>query len=100
MRPTASPRTRRATSGSRSPAGPQVGASGTGFGTGNGQFDLPAYDALDSGGNLFVTDENNHRVQEFTQPGPFLNAWGTGTEFTSALGISVDVAGNVYVADE
>ncbi|MHB8642230.1 MAG: Ig-like domain-containing protein [Gaiellaceae bacterium] len=91
------------TSGNRivkfSPTGSQLGVYGTGFGTGNGQFDIAAYDAVDSGGNLFVSDQNNHRVQEFTPAGPFLNAWGTGTEFTSALGISVDVAGNVYVAD-
>jgi streptogramin lyase len=82
-----------------SSSGSQLGIYGTGFGTGNGQFDIAAYDAVDSGGNLFVSDENNHRIQEFTQPGTFLNAWGSGTDFTNALGISVDVAGNVYVAD-
>src|SRR5258708_1906306 len=79
-----------------SSSGSQVGTYGTGYGMGNGQFDIAAYDAVDSGGNLFVSDENNHRIQEFTQAGPFLNAWGT---FTSPLGVSVDVAGNVYVAD-
>jgi streptogramin lyase len=87
-----------------SPTGASLGTFGAGFGSGQGQFDLPAYDAIDSGGNIFVTDENNNRIQELTPAGTYLNAWGSGGagdgEFTNPLGIAVDVAGNVYVADE
>ncbi len=87
-----------------SPSGGTIGTFGTGFGSGDGQFDIAAYDAVGPGGNVFATDENNHRIQEFGPTGTFLNAWGTGGggdgQFTNPLGIAVDVAGNVYVADE
>lgn len=86
------------------PAGSQTAVFGSGFGSNAGQFDLPAYDAVDSGGNVIASDENNNRIQEFTSSGQLLNAWGSGGngngEFTNPLGVAVDVAGNVYVADE
>ena len=46
----------------------------------------------------------NSRIQEFTPSGTVLNTWGTGGaedgNFTNVVGIAVDVAGNVYAADE
>ena len=53
---------------------------------------------------VFVSDENNNRVQEFSSSGQFVNTWGSGGDtaglFTNPLGLDGDVAGNVYVADE
>jgi len=87
-----------------SPTGAPLATFGSGFGSGLGQFDIAAYDAVDGGGNLFASDENNARIQEFSPGGQVLKAWGSGGggngEFTNPLGVAVDVAGNVYVADE
>jgi len=72
-------------------------------GTENGQFMVPHSMAFDSGGNIYVTDVNNHRIQKFTNDGEFITKWGTqgngDGEFSSPEGIDVDSHGNVYVAD-
>lgn len=36
-------------------------------GTGDGQFDGPVAIAADSGGNVYVSETNNHRIQKFKQ---------------------------------
>ena len=55
------------------------------------------------GGNVFVADENNNRVQKFTGDGVFLTKWGSvGTmdaEFIGPFGVAVGGSGNVFVAD-
>ena len=33
--------------------------------------------AIDSLGNLYVTDTNNHRIQKFDNNGQFIIEWGT-----------------------
>ena len=75
-----------------------------GPGTGPGQFDSVDDIAADSGGVLFLTDRNNHRVQRFGSDGTFLGQWGgfgTGDgEFNSPRGIAVGGNGLVYVADQ
>lgn len=59
--------------------------------------------AVDSSGNVFVSDAGNNRVQVFTKNGTFLWAWGSvGTgngQFNYPTGIAVDRSGNVYVSD-
>ncbi|WP_043997560.1 PEP-CTERM sorting domain-containing protein, partial [Microcystis aeruginosa] len=40
------------------------------FGTGNAEFNSPVGIAVDSGGNIYVTDANNNRVQVFSQNEP------------------------------
>jgi hypothetical protein len=46
-------------------------------GTGGGQFNEPASIAQNtSTGNLYIADRQNHRIQEFTENGAFLQAWG------------------------
>ena len=47
------------------------------FGTGDGQFKQPWGVAVDSAGNVYVTDYWNHRVQKFTSSGAFLTQWGS-----------------------
>ena len=40
------------------------------FGTGNGQFANPRGIAVDSGGNIYVADTGNNRIQVFSQSQP------------------------------
>ena len=66
-------------------------------------FDKPWGIAIDSANNVYVVDNNNHRIQKFTADGKFLSAWGTlGKEngsFSFPHGIAIDSANNVYVVD-
>ena len=72
-------------------------------GTGDGEFDSPTGIAVDSGGNIYVADTFNDRVQVFDPSGVFLSAFGSsGTgdgEFSLPQGIAVGGGGNIYVAD-
>src|SRR4051812_7711260 len=40
-------------------------------GSGNGQFNQPDYLTIDSGNNIWVVDQNNNRVEEFSSSGSF-----------------------------
>src|SRR6188472_2853030 len=66
-------------------------------GTGEGQFISLADVALDTSGNVFVTDTSNNRVQKFDSNGNFITKWGsTGTgngQFNGSEGIVVDPSG-------
>jgi DNA-binding beta-propeller fold protein YncE len=71
-------------------------------GTGDGEFTYPVGIALDSSGNLFVADTNNHRIQKLDSGGDFVTKWGSfglaEGEFRWPRGLAVDSANNVYVA--
>ncbi|MBU0569122.1 PEGA domain-containing protein, partial [bacterium] len=73
------------------------------YGTGDGQFRYPHGVAVDAGGNLYVADTNNHRIQKFDSSGTFITKWGSyGTgdgQFKYPYGVAVDSSGNLYVAD-
>jgi len=73
-------------------------------GSGNGQFLNGAGGvAVDSAGNVYVTDLGNHRVEKFTSAGSFISSWGSsGTgngQFSGPQGIAIDATDNVYIAD-
>jgi len=74
------------------------------FGTGDGQFNLPFGVAVDSSGNVYVVDRNNHRIQKFDSNGIFILKWGSfgsgDGQFNLPQGVTVDSSGNVYVADK
>jgi len=40
-------------------------------GSGNGQFNRPDYLTIDSGNSIWVVDQNNNRVEEFSSIGSF-----------------------------
>ncbi|MBI5684382.1 MAG: hypothetical protein HZC54_04820, partial [Verrucomicrobia bacterium] len=89
-------------------AGSFGGANGTG---GAARFNYPAGVSVDSAGNVFVGDSNNHTVRKVTAAGVVTtlagsagnagSADGTGSaaRFNVPAGVSVDSAGNVLVAD-
>lgn len=84
-------------------SGDLVGNIGGDKGEKPGQFLFPTYLALDSQGNLYVTDTLNSRVQVFDPDGNYVksigqrgNAWGM---FDKPKGVALDGFGNVYVAD-
>ena len=73
------------------------------FGHGPCQFWSTDGIAVDSTGNIYVSDAGNHQVSKFDSSGNCLLAWGSyGTgdgEFDNPAGIAVDGSGNVFVVD-
>lgn len=73
-------------------------------GDADGEFYQPMFVALDTAGNIYVSDTGNNRVQKFDANGKFLLKWGGALgigdgQFASPLGIVVDAQGFVYVCD-
>jgi Caspase domain/Pentapeptide repeats (8 copies)/NHL repeat len=73
------------------------------IGSGDGQFNMPAGVAVDSSGNVYVTDFGNDRIQKFNSNGAFITKWGSpgkaDGQFNCPVGVAVDSSGNVYMAD-
>ena len=69
----------------------------------DGQFGSPYKLPIDGGGNVYVADMTNDRIQVFDPQGRFLHKWGTlGTgdgRFNLPLGLAIADDGNIYVAD-
>jgi sugar lactone lactonase YvrE len=95
-----------------------VAGTGTeGFGGDNGpatdaKLSSPYGLALDSGGNLFVSDRENNRVRKITPDGIITTVAGTGVagfggdggpataaKLNSPVGLAIDQAGDLYIAD-
>ena len=68
-------------------------------GSGNGQFNGPWGIAVgQAAGDVYVTDQGNSRVEEFTTAGAFVRTFGVGHLDVTA-GVGVDPNGDVWVAD-
>ena len=89
-----------------------AGLSGSADGTGAAaRFAGPTGMAVDRSGNMFVADNLNHTIREITPAGVVTtfagkaglsgSADGTGAaaRFNGPIGVTVDQAGNVFVAD-
>jgi len=74
-----------------------------GTGSGRNGFDQPRGIAAGRQGNIYVTDQNNHRVVAFDRLGGYLFEWGSyGSSsgmFLFPAGIAVASDGSVLVAD-
>ncbi len=94
------------------PPGSAGGPSGSTDGTGAGaRFNYPIGIAVDSGGNVFVTDANNHTIRKLTSAGVVTtiagmagvrgSADGTGAAalFDTPGDVAIGVDGSLYVAD-
>lgn len=72
--------------------------------TAPGTFSLPTQVAVDSDGNVYVTDTLNDRVEIFDADGNFLSTFGQAGDspgyFTRPKGIAVDCDGHIWVTDE
>jgi uncharacterized delta-60 repeat protein len=87
-------------------------SAGTNDGTASAaKFYNPSGVAADVYGNVYVADKNNHTIRKITPAGVVITIAGKGgvsgsidgagidARFNLPIGIAVDVAGNIYVAD-
>ncbi len=77
-------------------------------GSGDGQFQRPGAIAVDTEGNIYISEWNNGRVQKFDSSGKFLAKWGAlgassregdGVFRGGARSVAIDEAENLYVLD-
>jgi len=67
-----------------------------------GQFYNPVGVAVDSSGNIYVTDKGNDRIQKFDSNGKYITQWSSyynNWKFNRPTGIAIDSEGNIYVAN-
>lgn len=71
-----------------------------------GQFEFPTAVHVSAGGEVFVADQGNDRVQVFDRRGAFLRCFGgriggmsLSTRFGRIFGVTSDAQGRIYVAD-
>ncbi|MFC3551680.1 NHL repeat-containing protein [Lysobacter cavernae] len=90
-----------------------LAGSAEGFVDGAGvaaRFDTPSGLALDRAGNLYVADTGNHAIRKVSPQGVVTTVAGTGVggfrdgpgaqaQFSGPIGVAVDTAGRIFVAD-
>jgi sugar lactone lactonase YvrE len=75
------------------------GTRGSADGNGvNAQFSSPTSLAVDSSGNVYVTDSGNNRIRKIT-PSGLVTTLAVSVGLNNSRGIAVDGNGNVYVTD-
>lgn len=89
----------------------------TGIGSGNSdgnattaRFNQPNGGVFDAAGNMYVSDVSNHRIRKITPAGDvttfagssagFVDATGIAARFFNPTDLTIDAAGNLYVADK
>ncbi len=81
----------------------RFGEFGEGKDAKGGQFSEPHGVAVGAGGEVYVCDRYNFRLQAMTSEGRFLNGWFTSGVFDDSkqfpLGVAVGADGSVYVTD-
>jgi sugar lactone lactonase YvrE len=87
------------------------GTAGFANGPGNAaRFNYPAGITIDGAGNLYVADSGNNRIRKIDSGGnvstiagdgiaAYLDGNGTAAKFDYPMGITIDAARNLYVAD-
>ena len=72
-------------------------------GAGNSQFNRSRDVAIAAGGDVYVADVFNNRIQRFDHNGGFLGAWGGlgagNGQFDTPTGVGIGPTGDVYVAE-
>jgi len=73
------------------------------MGSGNGQLSEPFDLAVDSKGNIWISNTGNNRIEEFNEKGEYvgqIGKEGTGNgEFKLPKGIAIDSEDNIWVVD-
>jgi tripartite motif-containing protein 71 len=73
-------------------------------GSGNGQFNFPFGVTVGRHGNVYVTDNSNERVEEFSPAGSFIRTWGSAGaaagQFNGPTGIAAVPGGHLLVVDK
>jgi len=90
-----------------------AGFSGDGGPATQAQLNYPTYTAVDAQGNLFIVDQNNHRIRRVSPGGVITTVAGTGTPGFSGDGgpatnamlhypatVVVDRDGSLFIVDE
>lgn len=96
------------------PSGVVTTFAGSTLGFANGigtsaKFNSPSCVAVDSSGNLYVTDTDNHKIRKITPSGlvttiagstaGYADGIGTSAMFDEPIGIVIDNAGNLFISD-
>jgi len=89
-----------------------AGYSGDGGAATAARIDGPYGVAIDSSGNMYIADTNNHRIRKVNTSGIITTVAGTGTagysgdggaataaRIYSPYGVTIDSTGNMYIAD-